>query len=324
MKAVVVSETIGPEGMEMREVPEPDHSGKVLIDVAATGVSFPDLLMTRGEYQLRPEPPFVSGAEVAGTVLAAPSGAACAVGDRVMAVTTLGGFAERVAIDPSRVLPLPPELSFAEGAAMVMNYQTMEFALSTRAGLQAGETVVVLGASGGIGAAAIQIARSKGARVIAVVRRTGAEEYLRSLGAEHVVALGEEWGQQVIECAGPDGVDVVVDPVGGEVFDEAVRVPAPGGRLLVIGFAAGAIPTVRVNRLLLRNISVMGVAFGEWIRRRPHDLMQLSDALHDHVRRGLRPHVGDRYALVDTPAALTALAEGRVRGKAVVVQDESV
>ncbi|AYA24081.1 NADPH:quinone oxidoreductase family protein [Rhodococcus rhodochrous] len=320
MKAVVVSETNGPEGMELREVPEPDHSGKVLIDVAATGVSFPDLLMTRGEYQLRPELPFVSGAEVAGTVLAAPSGAACAVGDRVMAVTTLGGFAERVAIDPSRVLPLPPELSFAEGAAMVMNYLTAEFALSTRAVLRAGETVVVLGAGGGIGAAAIQIARSGGARVIAVVRRAGMEQHLHTLGADHVVALGEGWTHRVAECAGGVGVDVVVDPVGGPVFDEALRVLSPGGRFLVIGFAAGSIPTVKVNRLLLRNISVAGVAFGAWVGGRPDELHRLNDSLREHVRRGLRPSVGESYELAEVPAVLSALAEGRVRGKAVVVQ----
>lgn len=144
MKAVVVSETIGPEGMEVRDIPEPDTEGKVLIDVRATGVSYPDLLIAQGKYQFKPEPPFVLGAEVAGVVLSAPDDSSFAAGDRVMAVTTLGGYAERVAIDPTRVMRLPDELSFEQGAAMVMNYQTMEFALGTRARQQVGETVLVL------------------------------------------------------------------------------------------------------------------------------------------------------------------------------------
>ncbi|WP_068158627.1 NADPH:quinone oxidoreductase family protein [Rhodococcus phenolicus] len=320
MKALLVTEYAAPEHLRIHDVPEPDSIGKVLVDVRATGVSYPDLLIARGRYQFRPEPPFVLGAEVAGVVLTAPDGSGFAVGDRVTSTTTLGGYAERVAIEPSRVARLPDELTFEQGAAITMNYRTMEFVLGFRAALVPEETVVVLGAAGGIGTAAIQIAKAHGATVIAVVRREGTEEHLRAIGADHVVALRDGWHERIRGLAGVDRVDIVVDPIGGSAFDDAVRLLAPGGRLAVVGFAAGDIPSVKVNRLLLRNISVVGAAFGEWIRTHPGDLPRLQNALDDHVRTGLRPFVGHTYPLTDAAAALRALGEGRVVGKAVVVQ----
>ncbi|MFC7449157.1 NADPH:quinone oxidoreductase family protein [Rhodococcus daqingensis] len=321
MKAVVVSELSGPAGMAVQEVPEPDAAGKVLIDVRATGVCFPDLLISYGKYQLRPEPPFIPGAEVAGVVVSAPDGSGFAAGDRVLAMSDLGGYAERVAIAAARVMPIPADLSFEEAASLIINYQTMEFALSRRAGLVAGETVVVLGAAGGVGTAAIQLAKAHGARVIAVVRRSGADDFLRELGADEVVALDEGWPARVGELTGNRGANVVVDPVGGDAFDDAVRVLAPEGRLLVIGFAGGGIPSVKVNRVLFRNISIVGAAWGEFLRTDPAALARTHADLTELVAKGLRPLVKARYPLADAARALADLEAGQVLGKAVLVRD---
>ncbi|MFE3293660.1 NADPH:quinone oxidoreductase family protein [Rhodococcus sp. NPDC059234] len=320
MLAVVVSELTGPAGMVVREVPEPDCAGKVLVDVQAAGVCFPDLLISYGKYQLRPEPPFVPGAEVAGVVVSAPDGSGLAAGDRVLAMSDLGGYAERVAIPVARAMRIPEELDFEQAASLIVNYQTVEFALARRAALVAGETVVVLGAAGGVGTAAIQLAKAHGARVIAVVRRPGAADFLHELGADEVVALDENWSARVGELTGNAGAQVVVDPVGGDAFDGAVRALAPEGRLVVIGFAGGTIPTVRVNRVLFRNISIVGAAWGEFLRSNPDAMAQTHEALTDLVTAGLRPLVKARYPLADAARALEDLESGRVLGKAVLIR----
>ncbi|TQF68712.1 NADPH:quinone oxidoreductase family protein [Rhodococcus spelaei] len=321
MQAVVVSELTGPAGMVVREIPEPDCDGKVLVDVKAAGVCFPDLLISYGKYQLRPEPPFVPGAEIAGVVISAPEGSGLEPGDRVLAMSDLGGYAERVAIPASRVMRIPEQLDFEQAASLIINYQTMEFALARRAGLVAGETVVVLGAAGGVGTAAIQLAKAHGARVIAVVRRSGAADFLRELGADEVVALDENWSARIGELTGNVGAQIVVDPVGGDAFDDAVRVLAPEGRLVVIGFAGGAIPSVKVNRVLFRNISIVGAAWGEFLRSNPEAMTQTHEALTELVAEGLRPLVKARYPLADAARALTDLESGLVLGKAVLVRD---
>ncbi|MFD4366006.1 NADPH:quinone oxidoreductase family protein [Rhodococcus sp. NPDC058521] len=320
MRAMVVSELSGPSGMSLQETAEPESNGTVVIDVRASGVCFPDLLVTYGKYQMRPKLPFVPGSEVAGVVVTAPDGSGLAVGDRVLADSLIGGFAERVAVSPSQALPIPDSLEFAEAASMTINYQTIEFALERRARLRSGETVVVLGAAGGVGTAAIQLASAHGARVIAVVRREGQESFLRGLGAAEVVQLGEGWGSEVRKLTG-GGADVVIDPVGGEAFDEAVRVLAPEGRLVVIGFAGGRIPELKMNRVLFRNITVMGAAWGEFAMRNPAAMEETHAALVRHVERGLRPVVTARYALGDAARALTDLEEGRIAGKGVIVQE---
>ncbi len=320
MRAIVVSSLTGPSAMEVREVPEPDATGMVLIDVKASGVCFPDLLVSYGKYQIRPEPPFVLGSEIAGVVVSAPEGSGLVPGARVIApMPFLGGYAQRAAVPKELVLPLPDELSFEEGASLLVNYQTMEFALSRRAGLVAGEMVVVLGAAGGIGTAAIQLAKAHGARVIAVVRRSGADEFLRGLGADEVVRLAPGWDAEVRERAGAAGVQVVVDPVGGDAFDSAVRVLAPEGRLIVIGFAGGAIPSVSINRVLFRNISIVGAAWGEFLRSNPAVLRETHEALTRLVHDGLRPLVQARYPLEQAAQALSDLEAGDVLGKAVLV-----
>ncbi|QCQ92254.1 NADPH:quinone oxidoreductase family protein [Rhodococcus sp. SGAir0479] len=321
MRAVVVTELTGPSAMVVQDVPEPDAAGLVLIDVKASGVCFPDLLISHGKYQLRPDPPFVPGTEVAGVVVSAPEDSGFAAGQRVLAVSSLGGYAERVAVHPALVLPVPDELSFEEAASLIINYQTMEFALARRARLQPGETVAVLGAAGGVGTSTIQLAKAHGARVIAVVRRDGADDFLREIGADEVVRLTDGWDQQIRDLTGGRGADVIVDPVGGDAFDDAVRALAPEGRLVVIGFAGGGIPSVKLNRVLFRNISIVGAAWGEFLRHEPAALVQTHAALVEHVRAGLRPIVKARYPLAAAAQALVDLEEGRVLGKAVLVQD---
>lgn len=318
MKAqVIVSET-GPEGLELQELPAPQpQPGLYVVDVRSCGICFPDLLMTQGKYQMRPPVPFTPGTEVSGVVSAAPEGGAFSVGDRVVVASGLGGFGEQIAVVEQQLFPLPDALTFDEGAALGINFQTALFALQMRANLQPGETVGVLGSAGGIGVASIIVAKAMGAKVIAVVHRTGNEEMLLGLGADEVVQLTEGWKDRVLELTG-NGVDVLMDPVGGDVFDEALRAVAPDGRFVVIGFAAGGIPTVKLNRVLFRNVSIVGAAWGEYIRTHPEVPGKLHKEIVRLVGEGMRPPVNHTYPLEALPQALTDLAEGRVRGKAVI------
>lgn len=318
MKAQVLTAENGPAGFELQEVPDlVAGPGQVLVDIKSCGVCFPDLLMSRGEYQLRPPLPFTPGTEVSGVVRTAPDDSGFAPGDRVLVMSMLGGFAEQVLAVPQQLFRMPEQLTFDEGAAMGINFQTALFALKLRAQTAPGEVVAVLGAAGGVGVASILVAKAMGATVIAVVHRTGAEEMLRGLGADEVVQLTDGWKDRVLELS-DGGVDVLIDPVGGEVFDEALRTVAPDGRYVVIGFAAGGIPTVKLNRVLFRNIAVVGAAWGEYIRTHPDVPGLLHDELVEMIEAGMRPPVNTNYALADLPHALTDLAEGRVRGKAVV------
>lgn len=318
MKAQMVIAENGPAGIELREVPDlVAGPGQVLVDIKSCGVCFPDLLMSQGLYQLRPPVPFTPGTEVAGVVRTAPEDSGFVPGDRVLVMSMLGGFAEQVLAVPQQLFRMPAELTFDEGAALGINFQTALFALKLRAQTAPGEVVAVLGAAGGVGVASILVAKAMGATVIAVVHRTGAEEMLRELGADEVVALTDGWKDRVLELSG-GGVDVLIDPVGGDVFDEALRTVAPDGRYVVIGFAAGGIPTVKLNRVLFRNIAVVGAAWGEYVRTHPDVPALLHDELVEMIEAGMRPPVSARYPLADLPQALTDLAEGRVRGKAVI------
>lgn len=319
MKALVAQALTGTDGLAYIDVEDPESADSVIIDVGAAGVCFPDLLLLRGEYQLRLDPPFIPGMEVAGTVRSAPEGSGFTVGQRVSAMSMLGGYAERVAVAPSSVVPTPEGIGDASATALLGNYYTMYFALQRRAALLAGETVLVLGSAGGIGVAGIQIAKALGARVVALVHRPDAQDFVAGVGADVVLPLTEGWKQAVLEATGGRGVDVVVDPVGGEAFDDAIRVLAPEGRLLVIGFAAGqGIPTVKVNRLLLRNVSVVGVGWGEFVRHAPAAQAEVGAGLAGLVAAGLRPPAPVSYPLADGAAGLQALAEGKIRGKLVL------
>ncbi|MDP3713151.1 MAG: NADPH:quinone oxidoreductase family protein [Mycobacteriales bacterium] len=316
MRAVQVTTLDGPEAVRVVDLPEPDPAGKVVVEVHAAGVNFPDVLQTRGLYQIKPELPFVPGSEVAGTVV---SGDGFTVGQRVAAFPGWGGYAERVAVDPGMVFPLPDRVSFAAGAALPMNYLTVDFALVRRAELRAGETVLVHGAAGGIGVASIQLAKVLGATVVAVVSTEDKAAVVREAGADHVVVGAEGFLPQVKELTGGRGVDVVVDPVGGDRFTDSLRSMAPEGRLLVIGFTAGAIPEVKVNRLLLNNLSVVGVGWGAFWMRDPAYLQEQWARLLLFLEDGrLVPLVGSTHPLEDAAAALLELDERRARAKVVL------
>jgi NADPH2:quinone reductase len=249
----------------------------------------------------------------------APEESEFKVGDRVSAFGVLGGYAEKVIAPLANVIHSPPELDDAEAVSLLVNYNTMYFALARRAAMRPGDSVLVLGSAGGVGTAAIQVARAMGAsKIIAVVHRTGAMEFVESLGADVVLPLTDGWAQAVREHTDGRGVDIVVDPIGGPAFDDAIRVLAIDGKLLVIGFAAGAIPTVKVNRLLLRNVGVLGVAWGEYLHQVPGSAALFAWGLSQLVSLGLKPPPPQRYPLSEAPAALQALADGGVFGKLVL------
>lgn len=320
MKACVVQRLSGPDGMVYTDIDDVSGGGNnVVIDVRAAGVCFPDLLLSKGEYQLKLPPPFVPGMEAAGVVLSAPAGSGFRAGDRVSAFGFLGGYAEQVAVPVPNVIRSPAELDDAEAVSLLVNYNTMYFALARRAAMRPGDTVLVLGAAGGVGTAAIQVAQAMGAKkVIGVVHREAGADYVAALGADFVVPLSDGWAERVLEYTHGRGVDIVVDPVGGPVFDDAIRVLAIDGKLLVIGFAAGGIPTVKVNRLLLRNVSVIGVAWGEYLNKVPGSAALFSWGLGQLVFLGLRPPPPQRYPLSEGQAALQSLADGGVLGKVVL------
>ncbi len=314
MRAVQITTLDGPAAVEVREVPDPE--GAVVVDVHAAGVSFPEVLQSRGLYQLKPALPFTPGSEVAGVVRSAPEGSGFSPGDRVVAFPGTGGFAEAVACDPVMVFPLPDALSFAHGAALPMNYLTVHFALVRRAQLQPGETVLVHGAAGGVGTAATQLAKALGATVIAVVSTEDKKAAALEAGADEVV-LAEGFLAAVKELTGGRGVNVVVDPVGGDRFTDSLRSLAPEGRLLVIGFTGGEIPTVRVNRLLLNNVSVVGVGWGAFwtVAGVPFLQEQWADLL-PHLEAGrLTPVLGASFPLDRAAEALAELDERRATGK---------
>jgi NADPH2:quinone reductase len=319
MKALVAQELSGPSGLAYTDVEDVvGNDDVVVVDVGAAGVCFPDLLLLRGEYQLRLEPPFIPGMEVAGVVRSAPYESTVKPGQRVSAFTMMGGYAERVVVAQESVVPTPDDVDDAQAVALLGNYYTMYFALARRGALRHGETVLILGSGGGIGTASVQIAKAMGARVIAMVHRPEATEFVESLGADVVLPLTDGWLQAVKDHTGGRGVDLVVDPIGGEAFDDAIRALATEGRLLVIGFAAGGIPTVKVNRLLLRNVSVVGVGYGEFVNRTPGAQSLFGFGVAKLVEAGLRPPPPVRFPLSKGAEALESLAGGEVQGKLVL------
>ena len=321
MRALRLTALDGPDALELADVPDPPAAdGMALVEVHAAGVSFPDLLLTRGEYQIRPEPPFVPGIESAGVVREAPPGSGLEPGDRVCAVTMLGGFAELVAAPVATTLPIPDGMGFDAAAGLVMNFHTALFALERRAALRAGETVLVHGAGGGVGTAALQIARGLGARAIAVASTQVKRDAALATGAELALDGSGDWVAAAREATGGRGADVVVDPVGGEVLRQSIRALAPEGRLLVIGFASGEIPEVAVNRLLLRNVSLMGVNWGGFLAAEPAYARIAADRIAElHAAGAIAPVVGERYPLERGADALHALADRRAVGKPVIV-----
>jgi NADPH2:quinone reductase len=325
MRAIEIVEESGPDSaLRVVELPEPEPShpltpgAGVLVDVHAAGVSFPEVLQTRGAYQVKPPLPFVPGSEVAGFVRSAPDGASVRAGDRVAAFCALGGFAE-VAVAPEYLtFALPDALDFAQGAGLILNYHTAYFSLVTRGRLTAGETVLVHGAAGGVGTAVLQVAKALGANTIALVSSDAKAQVAKDAGADEVVLLGDSWKDEVKELSG-GGVEMVLDPVGGDRFTDSLRSLRPNGRVVVVGFTGGSIPEVKVNRLLLGNTEVIGAGWGAYVLARPDINREIGAAIAQMIDDGfVRPVVGERFALERAGEALKAIDERRATGKVVL------
>ncbi|WP_350270954.1 NADPH:quinone oxidoreductase family protein [Brevibacterium sp. CBA3109] len=315
MRAIRVATLTGPDDVELAEVdrPSPGH-GEVLVEVAFAGVTFPELLQTRGMYQTKHELPFVLGSEAAGVVVEAGAGSRFSVGDRVAAIPGTGSFAEFMVVSDEQTVPVPDGISLAHAAGMPMNLLTADFALRIRAHAKAGQSILVHGAAGGLGSAAVQMALAIGLDVIGVVSTEAKAQTVRELGATHVV-MADGFKDTVKELY-PNGVDYVFDPVGGDRFTDSTRVLAPYGRLLVLGFTAGEIPSIKVNRLLLKNISVDGVAWGAATRERPGYIAEQWDAIAEYVAAGqLNPAIHAAYPLAQAAAAIGELDSRSVQGK---------
>ncbi|MDQ6933790.1 MAG: NADPH:quinone oxidoreductase family protein [Actinomycetota bacterium] len=320
MRAAQVSRLDGPGAVRVVDVPESkaEPGAPYLVDVHCVGISFPDLLLSKGEYQLKPELPFTLGVDFAGVVRAAPESGSLAVGQRVAGVLPYGAGAEVVAVGEENTFALPDTMSFEQGAALPMNYLTAEFALVKRAALRAGETVLVHGGAGGVGTATTQVANGLGARTIAVVSTEEKADFAKRAGAAEAV-LTDGFLGRVLEATEGRGVDVVVDVVGGELFTDSLRALAPLGRLLVVGFTAGGIPEVRVNRLLLNNIDVRGVGWGAYAMVRPGFMQQQWRRLVPMMTSGaVDPPLGSAYPLAEIGAALTEMEARRSLGKTVI------
>jgi NADPH2:quinone reductase len=317
VRAAVITARTGPDAVEVRDVPDPvPQPGQVVVDVEFAGVVFPDVLQTRGEYQLRPELPFTPGWEVAGVVRKDAVG--FRAGQRVAAMPVIGGFAEAVAVDADMVFPLPDDVPFEKGAALPLNYLTMHFALLRRAQLTRGETVLVHGAAGGVGTAACQLAAAHGARVIAVVSTPEKGEVARAAGAQEIVPV-DGFRNEVDRLTDGRGVDVVVDPVGGDRFTDSLRSLAREGRLVILGFTGREIPTVKVNRLLLTNTTVMGAASKEFWQTEPGYVGQQWRDLLPLVQAGvIDPPIGSVFALEQTAAAIREMDQRRAAGRVLV------
>jgi NADPH:quinone reductase len=325
MRALQITELTGPNSaLALADIDEPtaDHfltpGNGVLVDVHAAGVSFPELLQTRGEYQVKPPLPFVPGSEVGGVVRSAPDDAAVGPGDRVAAFCLLGGWAE-VAVAPAHfTFKLPDALSFEQGAGLVLNYHTAYFALKLRGRLQAGEKVLVHGGAGGVGTAVLQVAKGLGASTIAVVSTEEKAKVAHQAGADHVVRSDGAWKDEVLSVS-EGGVDLVIDPVGGERFTDSLRSLREGGRVVVVGFTGGSIPEVRVNRLLLKNTEVIGAGWGAYVLAKPAVTHEIGQAIGELMAAGVvTPVVGARFPLKRAGEALTLLDERGATGKVVL------
>jgi NADPH:quinone reductase len=323
MRAMQITNLEGPDSaLEIVDVPDPERSHMmspgegVVVEVRAAGVSFPELLQTRGEYQMKPDLPFVPGSEVAGVVRSASEG--FVPGDRVAAFCMLGAWAELAVAPTWMTFRLPDALDFAQGAGLILNYHTAYFALKLRGRLAEGETVLVHGAAGGVGTAAIQVAKGLGARTIGVVSSDEKERVARDAGADDVVRADGAWKDEAKELSG-GGVDVVVDPVGGDRFTDSLRSLREGGRVVVVGFTGGSIPEVRVNRLLLNNTEVVGAGWGAFVLSKPDAFRQVGDEVNRLAEAGfIRPIVGARFPLERAAEALHVLDERRATGKIVL------
>ena len=322
MKAVLCKQYGPPDSLALEELASPRAGpGEVVVSVKAASVNFPDVLIIQNKYQFKPPLPFSPGSELSGVVKEAGEGvSAYRPGDRVMAFTTYGAFAEEVKVDAARLLPIPGGMDFVAAAAFVLTYGTSDHALRDRGALQAGETLLVLGAAGGVGLAAVEIGKALGARVIACASSEEKLAVCREHGADAAVNYAaEDLRERVKALTDGRGVDVVYDPVGGPYSEPAFRSLAWRGRLLVVGFAAGEIPKLPLNLALLKGASIVGVFWGDFARREPRRFAESVHQLGHWYREGkLRPHVSQTLPLEKAAEALKLMAARQVKGKVVL------
>ena len=322
MKAVLCKSFGPPESLVIEDAPAPRiKPSEILLDVHAAGVNFPDTLMIEGKYQFKPPFPFSPGGEAAGVVAAVGEKVShLKVGDRVMALTGWGSFAEQVAVAGSNALPIPPSMDFTTAAAFSMTYGTSMHALKQRANLQPGETLLVLGASGGVGLAAVEIGKAMGARVIAAASSDDKLEIARQAGADELINYADgELKEKVKALTKGQGADVIYDPVGGDLFDQSLRCINWNGRLLVVGFASGRIPEMPANLPLLKGAAVVGVFWGAFAARQPQDnLANFQQLFAWHTEGKLKPLVSQTYELNQYEDALAMLTSRKAVGKVVI------
>jgi NADPH2:quinone reductase len=323
MRAVQCRELVGPQGLQVSEVPDPTPAaGQVLIDVRAAGVNFPDVLLSRGKYQFRPQPPFTPGGEAAGVVSAVgPGVTSVAVGDRVAATVIHGAFAERLVVPELAAVKLPDPVGFEVGAATLLTYATTYHALVDRAQLRAGEALLVLGAAGGVGQAAVELGKLLGARVIAAASTDEKLAFCRDHGADEAICYTrEDLKERVKALTGGSGVDVIYDPVGGPYAEPALRSIAWQGRYLVVGFAAGEIPKIPLNLVLLKGCQIVGVFWGAFAMREPARNRENAERIFGWIaERRLAPHVDEALPFARAAEALERLERREVKGKIVLV-----
>jgi len=325
MKALLCT-AFGPlEKLTIREIPNPRPGpGQVLLDVKASSLNFPDALMAQGLYQVKPPLPFSPGTEMAGVIVETGADVrGFKPGDRVIAIAGWGGFAEECAVDAERVTPLPEDMDFDAGAAFLYTYETSLHGLQDRGRLKAGETLLVLGAAGGVGLAAIEIGKALGARVIAAASSEEKLALCRQLGADETINYASEnLRDRIDELTGRRGVDIVYDPVGGPYTEIALRATAWGGRLLVIGFAAGDIPKIPINLALLKERSIVGVYWGESVKHDPEGHLRNVKQLAEWFAAGkVKPVISERVPLCEATAAMKRMINRQVKGKIVILPE---
>lgn len=322
MRAMVCEVWGGPETLVLKELPDPaPKAGEVVIRIEAAGVNFPDVLIIQKKYQVQPQLPFIPGAEISGTVVEIGEGVQhLGVGDRVAAVCQVGGFAQRIALPAAQCIQLPAALDVTQAAGFLLAYGTSWHAIRDRAALRPGETMLVLGAAGGVGLAAVQIGKALGARVVAAASSDEKLALCREHGADDVINYTHEDLRAAIKRTCASGPDVIYDPVGGKYSELAFRSIGWRGRHLVVGFAAGDIPAIPLNLLLLKGASLVGVFWGDYARREPAHWIQDFNAMMAQIDAAkIRPLISKTYRLEQTRQALTDMAERKVTGKIVIL-----
>ena len=321
MKAIVCTELGSPEKLEIQEIELPKiNDDQVLIQVQAAGVNFPDALLVQGKYQVVQDPPFIPGNEIAGIIKEVGNNVGFKIGSKVIGLPELGGFAEEIILDKTSVIPIDSDFPSEIAAGLPINYGTSYYALKRRANLKKGEKLLILGAAGGIGTASIQLGKVIGAEIYAAVGSKVKEEYVKKLGADYVIRYdNENLKEKIKELTNNEGVDVVIDPVGGEYSEDAVRGTGWNGRYLVIGFANGEIPSIPLNLTLVKGVSIVGVWWGRWLKTAPHESMEDFEELLELIRnKKLIIEPPEVYPIEDTARALIKFLERKNLGKAVI------